>query len=296
MKTKRKISVTVSAALCIIISLCMYLIVPRYFSDNTKDKSKNDNELISHYIDVGQGDSEFIEFPDGKTMLIDAGTDKYGETVADYIKKLGYSKIDYLVGTHPHADHIGGMADVIEEFDIGSIYMPKASTNTKTFENLLLAVQEKGMTINTAKTGINILSSKENDYSADILSPSGSEYDDLNNYSVVIKITYGDSKFLYMGDAEKEIENELIDSGADVKADVIKVGHHGSNTSSSSDFVKAVGADYAVFSVGKDNDYGHPHSQTVKRWKNIGAEIYRTDEQGTIIISSNGSDITANAA
>ncbi len=294
---KRKKTLSVSAALVVLVLVCLGIFSFGISDYNTKNNSEAHTEkIISHYIDVGQGDSEFIEFPDGKTMLIDAGTNKYGETVVDYVKNLGYSKIDYLVGTHPHADHIGGMADVVNAFEIGNIYMPKVGTNTKTFENLLDTIQSKDMIINTAKAGMNIVSSDENDYSADILAPIKDEYDDLNNYSVVIKITYGDSKFLYMGDAEKEIEDELIDSGADVKADVIKVGHHGSNTSSSSDFVKSVGADYAVFSVGKDNDYGHPHSQTVKRWKNIGAEIYRTDEQGTIIISSNGSDITASAA
>lgn len=294
---KRKKTLSVSAALVVLVLACLGIFSFGNSDDNTKNNSEAHTEkIISHYIDVGQGDSEFIEFPDGKTMLIDAGTDKYGETVVDYVKNLGYSKIDYLVGTHPHADHIGGMADVVNAFEIGNIYMPKVGTNTKTFENLLDTIQSKDMIINTAKAGMNIVSSDENDYSADILAPIKDEYDDLNNYSVVIKITYGDSKFLYMGDAEEEIEDELIGSGADVKADVIKIGHHGSNTSSSSDFVKSVGADYAVFSVGKDNDYGHPHSQTVKRWKNIGAEIYRTDEQGTIVISSNGSDITASAA
>ncbi len=294
---KRKKSLSVFVALIVLVPACLGVFLFGHSYDSAENGGQSHTvKFISHYIDVGQGDSEFIEFPDGKTMLIDAGTDKYGETVTDYIKNLGYSKIDYLVGTHPHADHIGGMADVVNAFDIGSIYMPNASTNTKTFENLLEAIQDKGMTINTAKAGMNIVFSEEEEYSADILAPIKDEYDDLNNYSVVIKITYGDSEFLYMGDAEKEVEVELLESGTDVKADVIKAGHHGSNTSSSSDFVKAVGADYVIFSAGKDNDYGHPHPQIIKRWENVGAEIYRTDEDGTVVISSDGRSITADAA
>ena len=292
---KRKKLLSVYTALAVLVCVCVFSL---NHSDNHSE-SKNGthtDEFISHYIDVGQGDSEFIEFPDGKTMLIDAGTYQYADTVADYINELGYSKIDYLIATHPHADHIGGMAEIINKFDIGNIYMPKASTNTKTFENLLTAVQDKGMTVNTAKAGMNIAVSDEFDYSADILAPISAEYDELNNYSVVIKISYGSNSFLYMGDAEKEVEEELLDRGVNIKADVIKVGHHGSNTSSSSDFVKSVGAEYAVFSVGKDNDYGHPHSQTLKRWKKIGAEICRTDEEGTIKISSDGRNIKADAS
>lgn len=277
--------------------ICIGIFSFRHYDSSYEENNINhDGKFISYYIDVGQGDSEFIEFPDGKTMLIDAGTDEYGETVTEQIKDLGYSKIDYIVCTHPHADHIGGMADVVNSFDIGKIYMPKAVSDTKTFENLLTTIQDNGMTINTAKAGMNILSSENYDYSVDIIAPISIEYDDLNNYSVVLKITYGDNKFLYMGDAEKEVENELLENNSDIKADVIKVGHHGSNTSSSYDFVNAVSADYAVISVGRDNDYGHPHSKIIKRWKNSGAEICRTDESGTIIISSDGKNISVDTA
>lgn len=261
-------------------------------SEPTKERSVAEGELISHYIDVGQGDSEFIELPDGKTMLIDAGTYKSADTIISYIDGLGYSKIDYLVGTHPHADHIGGMADVVKAFDIGQIYMPNASTNTKTFENLLTTIQDKNMKVKTAKAGMNITKSESLGFSVDILAPISEKYDGLNNYSVVIMIEFGENRFLYMGDAEKTVEDELLDGGTDVQADVIKVGHHGSKTSSSAEFVKAVAAEYAVFSLGEDNDYGHPHKQTVDRWNKIGAEMYRTDEKGTITISSDGSNIT----
>lgn len=296
MKLKSIISFFVTAVM--VFSLCGCAEVQRFLNEdlsgsensmtvsNTENSRKN---LISHYIDVGQGDSEFIELPDGTTMLIDAGTADYGETVVDYIKNLGYSKIDYLVGTHPHADHIGGMQKVVQSFDIGSVYMPKASTNTKTYENLLTEIKNKGLKIKSAKAGVSIIS--EDNLKVDILAPNSSEYDELNNYSAVVKITYKNNKFLYMGDAEKLSEDEIK---ADVSADVIKIGHHGSTSSSSKNFVKKVKPQYAVICVGKDNSYGHPKDTIIKRWKDIGAKILRTDEDGSITITSDGSNISVN--
>lgn len=296
MKLKSIISFFVTAVM--VFSLCGCAEVQRFLNEdlsgsensmtvsNTENSSRN---LISHYIDVGQGDSEFIELPDGTTMLIDAGTADYGETVVDYIKNLGYSKIDYLVGTHPHADHIGGMQKVVQSFDIGSVYMPKASNNTKTYENLLTEIKNKGLKIKSAKAGVSIIS--EDNLKVDILAPNSSEYDELNNYSAVVKITYKNNKFLYMGDAEKLSEDEIK---ADVSADVIKIGHHGSTSSSSKNFVKKVKPQYAVICVGKDNSYGHPKDTIIKRWKDIGAKILRTDEDGSITITSDGSNISVN--
>ena len=236
-----------------------------------------------HYIDVGQGDSIFIELPNGSCMLIDAGEKECGATVANYIKKQGYSTIDYIVITHPHTDHMGGMQYIIENFNAGKIYMPKASNNTKAFENLLLAIQNKGKTITEAKAGVNIL--KETDLVIDILAPNGQEYESLNDFSVVVKLTYGQHKFLFMGDAETTSEKEIT---ADVSADFVKVGHHGSTTSSSSAFVKATGAKYAIIQVGDGNSYGHPKDTILERWKNSGATVLRTDLNGTIVISTNG--------
>ncbi len=252
--------------------------------------SDENEKLISHYIDVGQGDCEFIELPNGQTILIDAGTSKYGDKIADYIESSGYDEIDYLVATHPHADHIGGMKQIVEEFDIGTIYMPKATANTKTYENLLTAIADKGLTIKTAKAGVIIV--EEDNLTVEIIAPVCEEYDDLNNYSAVIKITYEDSIFLYMGDAEELSENGIT---CEVSADVIKVGHHGSDSSSSQEFVDKVNPQYAVISVGEDNSYDHPSDDVVQRWLNTGAEVYRTDECGTIIISSDGEEIIVEA-
>jgi competence protein ComEC len=245
------------------------------------------DKLKVHYIDVGQGDSEFIELPDGKTMLIDAGNPENGQDVVNYIKGLGHSNIDYLIATHPHADHIGGMTTVVNGLSIGKIYMPKVAQITKVYENLLLAIKSKGLTVNTAKAGINIL--KIGSLNIDMIAPVDTLYSDINDYSAVIKITYGSNSFLFMGDAQALSEGQIT---ANVKADVLKVGHHGSNTSTSSKFLSRVSPKYAVIEVGKGNSYGHPASATLIKLQNIGAQVYRTDESGTITITSDGKNIT----
>lgn len=242
--------------------------------------------LTVHYLDVGQGDSIFIELPQNKTMLIDASTGAYGEGIADYIEQKGYSKIDYLVATHPHADHIGGMEDIVKEFTIGEIYMPRASTTTKTYKNLLTAIKAKGNKINTAEAGVSIYG--DSSLRIDILAPNSTSYEDLNNYSAVIKLSYGSRSFLFTGDAEKLSENEIT---ADVSADVLKVGHHGSSTSSGEAFISRVNPKYAVISCGKDNSYGHPHKETMETLQKHNTEVFRTDTMGTIIATTNGTDL-----
>lgn len=240
-------------------------------------------------LDVEQGDSIFIELPNKRCMLIDAGESEYGDKVTDFISSAGYEKIDYLVATHPHADHIGGMKQVIETFDIGCIYMPKASANTKTYENMLKAIDEKGLTITPAKVGVNIFN--EDGLRADILAPNSSSYDELNNYSAVIKITCGNVRFLFMGDAEEESENEIT---ADVSADFVKVGHHGSKTSSSEKFVKRVGAKAAAVSVAEENDYNLPVDKIINRWEESGAQVFMTKDAGNITAYSDGKSLSVN--
>lgn len=247
----------------------------------------NGAKLKVHYIDVGQGDSEFLELPNGQTMLIDAGNPENGTQIVNYVKGLGHNKIDYLVATHPHSDHIGGMAEVVDSLDIGSVYMPKKSTNTKTFEGLLSALQNKGLKINTAKVGVNII--KTGDLNIDILAPVNIDGNDLNQYSAVIKVTYGTTKFLFMGDAGQPSEEQI---SADVSADVLKVGHHGSKTASSQEFLNKVHPRYAVIEVGKGNSYGHPTAATLSKLQGVGATIYRTDNDGTIIFTSDAKTIT----
>lgn len=245
------------------------------------------DELRVSFIDVGQGDSEFIELPNGETMLIDAGTNETGKNVVDYIKSLGYTSIDYVVGTHPHEDHIGGLDDVIKTFDIGSIYMPKVTADTKTFEDVLDAAESKNLMINTAKSGVSIMDTE--DLSVKFLAPTLDIYENTNDYSAVVKVVYGDTSYLFTGDAEEFSESLITD---DVNADVLKVGHHGSSTSTSTEFLKKVSPSSAVISCGKDNSYGHPHSETLQKLADMGTAVYRTDELGTIVSVSDGKTIT----
>ena len=254
-------------------------------NNNTSEKNEivNEQELKIHFLDVGQGDSIFIELPNSQTMLIDGAEAKEKDNIINYIKKCGYSNIDYLLATHPHADHIGSLKYVVETFNIGSVYMPKALSTSKTYENFLKSIEKKNLKIKNAKAGIIILETEQ--LKIEFLSPMKESYQNINNYSAVIKMTYNEKIFLFMGDAEKEIEDELQ---SDVKSNVIKVGHHGSDTSSSINFVKKVKPDYAVISVGLNNSYHHPSDTIIDRWHSVGAIVLRTDLNGTIIARTDG--------
>lgn len=260
-------------------------------NDDSAVSQNEEDALIVHFFDVGEGDSEFIELPQGKCMLVDAGEKKYGDDIVDRIEALGYSKIDYLVATHPHSDHIGGMSQVVEAFEIGEIYMPKAASTSDTQKNLLTLISEKGMTINTAVSGKSLYTSsyEENQLSIKILAPNSDEYEEFNNYSAVIKLTYGKNSFLFTGDAEAESEREMLARyDSELDSDVLKVGHHGSKTSSGRDFIEAVSPLYAVISCSSDNYYNHPHMQTLKTLSASSAEIYRTDECADIVFECCG--------
>lgn len=259
--------------------------------DNSKsnlDSNISEDILRVNYIDVNQGDSIFIELPNNETMLIDAGERYYSEIVTNYIDNLGYKKIDYVVGTHPHTDHIGGMESVIKKYDIGSIYMPKKQSNSNTFLSLLKTIKDKNLKINTGKSGVNIIDS--DNLKVNIIAPT-KEYNDSNNSSIVIKINYINRCFLFMGDAEAESEKSITD---DLSCDVVKIGHHGSDTSSSLDFVKKTKAKYAIVSVGENNKYKHPYDFILKRWEDVGAKVLRTDKLGDIVISTDGNNLSVN--
>ena len=241
-----------------------------------------------HFLDVGQGDSTLVILPNNKTMLIDAGKKDHGTSVVNYIKNLNISKIDYLVMTHPDADHIGGMSTVIDNFDIGTIYMTDATSTTKTFEDLLLNIESKGLTITTLKANDIILES--DDFNVTVLSPI-KKYDDNNDMSLVIQITYVNNTFLLMGDASTKAENDILDSNPNLMADLIKIGHHGSSSSSSARFIEKVSPQFAIISSGKNNQYGHPSSKVLETLERNGVKIYRTDEVGNIIAISDGNII-----
>jgi len=246
-----------------------------------------ERSLTVNFLDVGQGDSIFIELPNNETILIDAGNAENGADIVNYIKAEGYDTINYLVGTHPHADHIGGMAYVVDNLNISAIYMPKVSNNTSTFEDLLLTIKDKGLSINTAKAGVDLINLDK--LRVSIVAPNSGSYEDLNDYSAVIKITFGNNTFLFMGDAGTTSESEIT---GDIKADVLKIGHHGSASSTGITFLNKVLPKYAVISVGLNNDYGHPTQTTLDKLSEAGAVIYRTDKNGTIVFASDGTNIS----
>lgn len=277
-----------SLLLLILVSGCTNLNLEPSNSSEREESAftPSNDELVAHFLDVGQGDANFIELPNGETMLIDAGIASTGDDIVEYIENLGYDTIDYVVSTHPHADHIGGMAEVIEAFDVDAIYMPKAVSTSKTYENLLETIQDKGLSIKTGKSGVKVLD--EDDLDIVMVAPSSDDYSNLNNYSIVLKITYGDVSFLYTGDAEEESLEEIT---SDIKADVLKVGHHGSDTSTSEEFLEKVNPQYAVISVGEKNSYGHPAASTIELLQEYTNNIYQTDLNGTVVISTDGVNI-----
>lgn len=252
-------------------------------------KPNKDGVLRTFFLDVGQADAEFVELPNGKTLLIDAGTAQSGDEILKFIKNLGYTKLDYVVATHPHADHIGGMAKILKGIEVGNMYMPYAETTTKTYEELLQTIVDLKINVIAVKPGVRLV--EDGNLLAYFIAPNSDEYDDLNEYSAVIKMIYGETSFLFTGDASSKSEKEMLAAAYDLTANVIKIGHHGAKTSSSEEFIKTVKPQYAVISCGKDNSYGHPHEQTLKTLMAENVKVYRTDKDGTICISSDGEKI-----
>lgn len=244
--------------------------------------------LQVYYLDVGQGDSSLIRTPENQYILIDAGNNDQGKNVVKYLKHLGVKTIDVMIATHPDADHIGGLDDVLKAFDVKSVYAPKVSHTTDTFKDFLTAVKNEGRTIKTAKSGVTL---DLKGITAKFVSPLNDYGDELNDWSAVLKLTYKETSFLFAGDAELQSENDMLADGVDLKADVLKIGHHGSKTSTSKTFIDAVKPKYSIISVGKNN-YGHPDSGILGRLKNVKSTVYRTDKQGTITAISDGNKIT----
>lgn len=256
---------------------------------NVLNSKVRSSHIIIHYIDVGQGDSELIQV-NGKNLLIDAGPNEAKDNLISYLKKYDIKKLDYVIATHPDEDHIGGMSSIIKKFDIYKFYAPKKTANTITFENMITALKHKNMKINVPIPQVTDLNLGKNTR-AEILAPNNTAYEDTNNYSIVLKITYGNTKFLFTGDAENKSEDEIIAKNYDLSADVLKIGHHGSSSSTSTEFLDKVDPKIAVISCGRNNKYGHPTRNTVNKLKKKNIQIYRTDVDGTVLLTSDGSKI-----
>ena len=225
-------------------------------------------------------------------MLIDAGERGNDQTILDYLKANSVEKLDYIVATHPHSDHIGSMPKVIEGIKVDNIIMPKLPNSlvptTSIYQKLIKAIKASGAKVISAKVGDTYTLG---DAKITIVGPVGTP-EDLNNASVVMKVVYGKNSFLFTGDAEEKSEKKILANGADIKADVLKLGHHGSSTSTSEEFLKVVSPSLALISCGKDNDYGHPHKETIEKLEKYNIPYERTDIKGTIVVGSDGEHLS----
>ena len=287
--SKKNRNIGAASLAAIVISILIYLgnfggPGPSALNRNTNVHNQEVKGLRVSIIDVWQGDSILVQC-NGETMLIDAGKNNEGSKVVDYLSKNGIKKLDVVVGTHPHEDHIGGLDQVIDSFEIGKVIMPETSNNTKSFESVLDSIDRKGLKINKAVAGQTF---KLGEAEILVLGPVKNNYEDLNDSSVVLKLIYGKRAFLFTGDAGIAAESDIINSAVDLKADVLKVGHHGSKYSTSGKFLDLVNPKYGAISVGDGNDYKHPADDTLKRLIESGVEIYRTDKNGTIVFTSDG--------
>ncbi len=254
--------------------------------------SDGGSRLTVHYIDVGQGDCALIEC-DGHYMLIDAGNNHKGAAVEDYLQYQGVTTLDYVIGTHPDADHIGGLDVAICSFDCGTIFLPDVANDTRTYEDVIRAIDEKNYQITDPVAGDTYALGSA---SFTIIAPNRDYGSELNDWSVGILLQNGRNRFLFTGDAGEDAEEDILENGMDISADVYQVAHHGSRTGTAEDFLKAVDPVYAVISAGENNQYGHPASEVLNRLRTEGVQVFRTDEQGTIIAVSDGTDITWNCS
>ncbi|MGG7146527.1 ComEC/Rec2 family competence protein [Clostridium butyricum] len=250
----------------------------------------NPNLMYVHYINVDQGDAILIQV-NNKNLLIDSGPKNHKKQLVKFLTDLNISKLDYVIATHPHEDHIGNMNTVLNSYKVQSFYAPKVYSYTKSFEQMIDSLKSNNLKINPIKRGCNTINLGFQT-NVEVFSPINDAYDNENNYSPVIKISFGNNSFLFTGDAEKEIEDKLILLNDDLKADILKVSHHGSSSSTSDAFLNRVCPKYAVISVGKNNIYDHPNDTIISKLNTYKINILRTDIQNNITLISDGTNIS----
>ena len=244
-------------------------------------------EIWVHFIDVGQGDSILVQSADN-AVLIDAGPTAAGQVIINYLVGLGIETLDYVVATHPHLDHIGGMPMVLDRFEVREMWMPDVAHDTDAFERLLDTIERNNLEITTIQAGANLSAGI---IQMNAVAPVRSGYGNLNDYSIVLRMQHGQTSFLFTGDAETISENEMVASGVNLRSTVLNAGHHGSRTSSTDAFLDAVDPYFAVISAGADNQFNHPHTEVLERFYQRGIDVFRTDEMGTIVFFTDGVDI-----
>lgn len=279
MKRTRYSAVNISALLMLCLSLLLGGCVGR--------GNVSPSQLAVHFIDVGQADAVLIQCEE-KNMLIDAGSNETGKTVVEYLEHYGVNELEIAIGTHPHEDHIGGMDEIISKVKVGELLLTDFEADTKTNMDVFDAAKKRSSNVKVAHAGDEFILGGAK---IEILGPIETD-SDANNMSLVVRLTYGENVFLFMGDAEKESEEAMLASHKKLECDVLKVGHHGSSTSSSYLFLRAANPSYAVISCEKGNQYGFPHQETLSRLNDVGAEVFRTDLLGNIVAHSDGKRIT----
>lgn len=280
--TRRRILIVCLIAL--IFAVLLFMLIN---TENEQDPQApaSTEELSVSVIDVGQAESILITLSTGEVMLIDAGEKSKVDRVYEELDERGIERIDILVATHPHADHIGGMASIIERYEIGAIYMPDKTATTKTYQTLMQTIDDYSIPVIEAYAG---LSFEFGDAVCQIVSPYRHTDDDANNESVVIFLDYYDTEFLFTGDMEEDAEEVVIEAGYYIDADVLKIAHHGSATGTSEEFLQEVSPSYVVISCGEDNRYSHPHDETLALLAEYGLDPLRTDLLGDITFLSDG--------
>lgn len=252
----------------------------------------NHGDFAVHFIDVGQGDCALAVYKD-YTILIDAGEISEKSKVITYLRSLDIERIDMIIASHPHSDHIGSLSAVIDRYGTDLLIIPEVTAEmtpvSSSFENMINSADKCGAELRFAEVGETL--SVSEDFSIDFIAPVA-DYEDLNNYSIVCRLNYGENSFIFTGDIEEIAERDIVDSGADISADVVKIAHHGSSTSSLKVFLQSVDPDYAVISVGSRNDYGHPHDKTLDLLRLLEINLYRTDYHGDIVIFSDKTNLT----
>lgn len=241
--------------------------------------------LSIHMIDVGQGDSILVQTPTNKNILIDGGDEDSENIIISYLRQKRIKTIDIIIATHPDSDHIGSLDNIIKKFNVNSIYMPEQSTDSKAYQNLINSCMDKNLSIQHLYK--NDVLNIDNNINIYVLSPSYIQ-EESNLNSIVFKLTFNDNSFLFMGDAEEENEKEILHSFKLNNINFIKIGHHGSNSSSSLEFIKKISPDIAAISCGYKNQYGHPHREVINNLKQNHVSIYRTDRIGDIVFYSDG--------
>ncbi|MGB4243950.1 MAG: MBL fold metallo-hydrolase [Dethiobacteria bacterium] len=269
-------------------------------SDETNDQGKKaappsatapSGQIKVHFLDVGQGDSVLVQTPE-KNILIDGGSRTAGATVVGYLKSLGITKLDIIIGTHPHEDHIGGLIPVLESIPVGEVIDPGVVHTTKTFEDYLTIIDQKDIRFTEGRAGM--IRDLGGGASLQIMHPSSPSGSNLNNVSIVTRATFGQISFLFSGDAESTAEFQILSRGYTLASTILKVGHHGSRSATSQAYINAVKPKAAVIMCGTGNSYGHPHDETLAKLSYANVNIYRTDKQGTIVITTDGKSYNVN--